>query len=256
MNILFLGDVTARSGRDAVMRRLPELKKETSADFTIINGENAAHGKGITSSIYRQLIAAGADAVTLGNHAFSKSEILSSMDECPDLVRPANLEPKEAGKAWIVKECCGRRIAVVNVLGSIFMDAASEDSFVTMDRLLEEIEADLILCDFHAEATAEKELFLRVYHEKLAAVIGTHTHVQTADEQIYHGCAYISDAGMCGPFDSILGRDCAEVVERMVHKRLTRYTPSEAKAMICGVVIEVDETTCRAVSIRRIQERP
>ena len=104
MNILFLGDVTARSGRDAVMRRLPKLKQETSADFTIVNGENAAHGKGITSSIYRQLIEAGADVVTLGNHAFSKSEICSRMEECPYLIRPANLEPKEDGRAWIVRE--------------------------------------------------------------------------------------------------------------------------------------------------------
>lgn len=256
MNILFLGDVTARSGRDAVMRRLPKLKQETSADFTIVNGENAAHGKGITSSIYRQLIEAGADVVTLGNHAFSKSEICSRMEECPYLIRPANLEPKEDGRAWIVRECHGKKIAVVNVLGSIFMDAAAEDPFVTMDSLLEEIEADLIICDFHAEATAEKELFLRVYHDRLAAIIGTHTHVQTADEQIYHGCAYISDAGMCGPFDSILGRDCVEVIDRMVHKQLTKYTPSQAEAMISGVVIEVDESTCRAVSIRRIQERP
>ena len=256
MKILFLGDVTARSGRDAVKRRLPELKNETGADFTIINGENAAHGKGITSSIYRQLMEAGADVVTLGNHAFSKSEIRSAMAECPYLIRPANLEPKEDGRAWIVRECLGKRIAVVNVLGSVFMDAATEDPFVTMDNLLNEIEADVILCDLHAEATAEKELFLRVYQDRLAAVIGTHTHVQTADEQIYHGCAYISDAGMCGPFDSILGRDCVEVADRLVHKRLTKYTPSEAEAMICGVLIEVDDNTCRAVSIRRIQERP
>lgn len=256
MRILFLGDVTGRSGREALQRRLKSLKEETRADLTVVNGENAAHGKGITSSIYRSLIEAGADVITLGNHAFSKNEILKDIESFDSLVRPANIEPRDAGVPYLIRNICGKRVAVVNLLGSIFMDCASASPFDEMDRLLEEIEADIILVDFHAEATSEKELFWHTYRGRLSAVIGTHTHVQTADEQIAEGCAYITDAGMCGPMDSILGRDVAEVRRRMIEGLMTRYTPSDAPAMICGVLIEVDETTNRAVRIERIQERP
>lgn len=256
MVILFLGDVTARSGRDAVKRRLPSLRQETRADFVIVNGENAAHGKGITSGIYQSLKEAGADVITLGNHAFSKREILNRIDECPDLIRPANIEPMDTGASWLIREVKGKRIAVVNLLGSVFMDAASADPFETMDAILDEIKADLILVDFHAEATSEKELFWHVFRKRVTAVIGTHTHVQTADEQIAEGCAYISDAGMCGPFDSILGRDITEVKERMFGSGITKYRPSEAEAVISGVVIETDDDTNQAIRITRIQERP
>ena len=256
MKILFLGDVTARSGRDALAARLRSLREETAADFTIINGENAAHGKGITSSIYRQLISCGADVITLGNHAFSKSEILAKWQDCPNLIRPANLMSYSVGPGWIVRECHGTRIAVINLMGTVFMDGDLSDPFATMDHILETIDADIILVDFHAEATSEKELFLRVFCEQVSAVIGTHTHVQTADEQIYHGCAYITDVGMCGPFDSILGRDTDEVIQRRFDGIATHYQPSEAPAVICGVLLELDEVTGRAMAIHRIQERP
>ena len=256
MKILFLGDVTGRSGRDAVAARLRSLKEETAADFTVINGENAAHGKGITSSIYHQLISSGADVITLGNHAFSKSEILAKWQECPNLIRPANLLSQTAGSSYVIRTCGEKRIAVVNLLGTVFMDGELSDPFEAMEQILEQLDADLILVDFHAEATSEKELFLRLFSDQVTAVIGTHTHVQTADEQIYHGCAYISDAGMCGPFDSILGRDIDEVIQRRFDGIATRYLPSDAPAVICGVLIETDEVTNRAIAIHRIQERP
>jgi metallophosphoesterase (TIGR00282 family) len=255
MNILFLGDVTGRTGRKAVLRRLPSLKKETAADFTIINGENAAHGKGITSGIYHELMDAGADVITLGNHMFSKHEITEHMDECPYLVRPGNLFPPEPGSCIVTRTCLGKRIAVISLCGSIFMDGVMESPFVTMDKILAETEADVIVVDFHAEATSEKELFFHVYRNRVTAVIGTHTHVQTADEMVLDGCAYISDAGMCGPMESIIGRDIEEVKARMIHGEKTRYVPSKNPAMICGVLISLDESG-RARSIRRIQERP
>lgn len=256
MNILFLGDVTGRSGREAVLKRLPSLKQEVQADFTIVNGENSAHGKGITSRICHSLTAAGADVITLGNHAFSKNEILLHMEECPDLIRPANLEPLDRGSAITVRTVKGKRLAVVNLLGSVFMDCATESPITVMDRILKNLSADIIFVDLHAEATSEKELFFYVFHDRLTAVIGTHTHVQTADEQILDGCAYLSDAGMCGSYHSILGRDVNEVIARSVHREATRYTPSEEPAMICGVLITIDESTNRAIAIRRIQERP
>ncbi|MBR4455843.1 MAG: YmdB family metallophosphoesterase [Solobacterium sp.] len=254
MNILFLGDVVARTGRTAVIRRLNGLKQENQISFTVINGENSAHGKGITSSIYHELINAGADVITLGNHAFSKSEILLKLTECPWLVRPANLLP-DAGNSYVIRECQGKRIAVVNVLGSVFMENAAGESYPAMEKLLKEIRADMILVDLHAEATGEKELFWHLFRDRVTAVIGTHTHVQTADERVEHGCAYISDAGMCGPFDSILGRDSSELIARR-YGNITRYTPASSPAVISGVIIEIDDSTNRAVGIRRIQERP
>ncbi len=255
MKILFLGDVVAKTGRIAVINRLADLKRRYEADFTVINGENAAHGKGITSAIYDELIAAGADVVTLGNHAFSKSAITDRLKQCPYLIRPANMAPENVGRSWVIRECKGKRIAVVNILGGVFMDQALGESYPVMDRILQEIDADIILVDLHAEATGEKELFWFRFRDRVSAVIGTHTHVQTADERVVNGCAYISDVGMCGSFDSVLGRDSEELIARSLGEP-TRYTPAETPAVICGVVIEIDDSTNRAVGITRIQERP
>ncbi|MBQ9327755.1 MAG: TIGR00282 family metallophosphoesterase [Solobacterium sp.] len=255
MKILFLGDVVSRSGRIAVKRRLADLKQEVGANFTVINGENAAHGKGITSSIYNELMEAGADVITLGNHSFSKHEILGKLNECPYLVRPANMDPEEPGNCVVIRECQGKRIAVVNILGGVFMNNALGESYPVGERLLNSIDADIILVDFHGEATGEKELFWYLYRDRITAMVGTHTHVQTADERIAHGSAYISDVGMCGSFDSILGRDVDEMIAR-THGKATRYTPAETPAILCGVVIEIDDATNRAIRITRIQERP
>ncbi len=256
MRILFLGDVVAKSGRRKVEARLPQLIEETSPNLVIVNGENSAHGKGISTKIYQSLKLAGADVITLGNHAFSKGEIKLHLDECPDLVRPANLEPLDIGKTICIKEYQGKKIAVVNILGSVFMDCSTDEPIVTMNRLLDKIHADMIFVDLHAEATSEKELFLRMFCEKCVAIVGTHTHIQTADEKIYHGCAFITDVGMCGPYDSILGRDTEEIIAHNVYKQNTRFTPSENEAMLCGVIIDIDDKTNRAISIQRIQERP
>lgn len=257
MKILFLGDVVAKSGRQAVSLRLKALQQSCGADFTIVNGENAAHGKGITTRIYRAFKDDGVDVVTLGNHAFSKHEILDHLNECTDLVRPVNLEPAAGGQGWLVRSVKGVRVAVVNLLGQVYMDVATEDPVVTMRRLMPELQrcADVIFIDLHAEATGEKELFFHLFADQVTAVIGTHTHVQTADEQIFHGCAYITDAGMCGSFDSVLGRDTDELIRRK-NGEAAKFTPSQEPAMICGVLIDVDDATQRAVKITRIQERP
>ena len=253
MKILFLGDIVAKSGREAVVRMLPDLKIRYGADFTIVNGENAAHGKGITVKIYRALKAAGADVITLGNHAFSKREIIEKLPECPDLVRPANMEPQDAGQTFVIRTCGKHRIAVINVVGEMLMDGSTESPFTAADKLLQQIDADIIFCDLHAETTSEKEIFLRLFADRMTAVIGTHTHVQTADEKIYRGCAFMTDAGMCGAADSILGRDAEEVIARTVRGEKTHYTPAEGDAMICGCLITVDDETRRAVGIERIR---
>ena len=225
-------------------------------DFTIVNAENSAHGKGITKKIYQSFMDAGVDVITLGNHAFSKGEIKEVMEDCPNMVRPMNLEPKEIGKPYCIKEVCGKKLAIVNLLGEVFMDCASGSPIEAMRALLEEIEADCILVDFHAETTSEKEIFLHVFHQDICALIGTHTHVQTADERVFNGCAYISDVGMCGVYDSILGRSVEEVLRRNVGHEVTHFTPAEGPSILCGCLIQIDEKTGRATNIFRIQERP
>lgn len=256
MKILFLGDVVARSGRQAVTKQLHELQEKYHADFTIINGENSAHGKGITKGIYDSLIEAGADVVTLGNHAFTKKEIIPRLNDCPFLLRPANMDPMHGGRAWVVRECCGRRIAVVNLLGSVFMNVTQGDPFLAASRILSRIDAEIIVIDFHAEATSEKMIFFECFKHRATAVIGTHTHVQTADEKVEDGCAFISDAGMCGPYDSILGRDKDEVLSHTLKGSSTQYKPAFGPCIIEGCVISVDDRTNRAVSIERLQFRP
>ncbi len=256
MNILFLGDVVAKSGREAVLRQLGSLKEEYSADFTIVNAENAAHGKGITPKIYSSLIKAGADVITLGNHAFSKKEMIQEIDTCSFMVRPVNMEPTEAGNIIVIRRFKDLRIAVVNILGKAFMSGITDDPIPAMEKLLPQIRADIIIVDYHGEATSEKMMFTKYFSSRVTAVIGTHTHVQTADERIIDGCAFITDAGMCGAYDSILGRDSSEVMQHMIEGKLTSYTPAGGPAVISGCLITVDEETCRAVSIRRIQKRP
>ncbi len=256
MRVLFLGDVVAKVGRNTVVEKLPSLIQDYNIDFTIVNAENAAHGKGITPKIYNALKGVGVDVVTLGNHAFSKDCILKKMDACKDMVRPLNMDPLGLGQHVVVRECKGKKIAVANVLGNIFIDNAHGSSYQAMEKILNTTEADIYILDFHAEATGEKEIMFELFKDRLTAVLGTHTHVQTADEKVDAGCAYISDVGMCGPYHSILGRDVQEVLTRSVYGEKTHYTPAETPAMICGVVIEIDEETNRAISIERIQIRP
>lgn len=256
MRILFLGDVFAKSGRNAVVERLPLLKADYNCDFVIVNGENAAHGKGITKKIYQSLMDAGADVVTLGNHAFSKSEIKESIETCASLVFPKNIEHEGNVPSYIIKEVKGKKVAVTNILGQVFMDCATTSPLEAMEDLLDEIDADIIIVDLHAEATSEKELFLRVYAHEVTAVIGTHTHVQTADEKIFEGCAFISDVGMCGPYDSVIGRDAEEIIRKIIKNEKTHFTPGDGEAIICGCVIDIDDETNRATNIIRIQERP
>lgn len=256
MNILFLGDVVAKSGLLSVTHNLKKLKKETEADFVIVNAENAANGKGITHAIYQSLIKAGADVITLGNHAFAKKEILEDIDLCPYMARPYNIVPRGVGTSIVTRICKGRKIAVVSLMGSTFMPTAVQEPVPAMREILPQIDADIVIVDLHAEATSDKILFFYYFRHDLTAVIGTHTHVQTADERVLDGCAFISDVGMCGPYNSVLGRDIGEVSACMIEKKPTRFIPATGPAVLCGCVIRTDDETDRAVSIERIQIRP
>lgn len=256
MNILFLGDIVAKSGRCIVLDRLPHLKTQYKIDLTIVNGENAAHGKGITKKIYNSFVDAGVDVITLGNHSFSKGEFKLDIDSCEKVIRPYNLNCDGIGNGYYQVDVNGLKVAVVNLVGHIFMDCATMPPHEAMDEILPQLDADIILVDLHAEATAEKQTFLHLMKDKVTGIVGTHTHIQTADEMIYDGCAYITDVGMCGTFDSILGRDTDEILSRILYNEKTHFVPAEGPAILCGCVITVDDETKRATNIIRIQERP
>ena len=263
MKILFIGDITTRSGRDAVIANLAKVMADHDIDFTIANGENAAHGKGITSKIYYSLINSGIDCITLGNHAFSKSEIMEDMDKYDRLIRPVNIGIHEdIGQGYRTFGVNGYRICVINIMGSVFMNDVNQSPFEAMSHLLyqekirQKEKADFIFVDLHAEATSEKILFANYFKNELIAVVGTHTHVQTADERIIGNLAYISDVGMCGPYDSIIGRDIDEMVENLIYGNPTRFTPAEGESIFQAVVIEIDESLRKATNIERIQIRP
>jgi metallophosphoesterase (TIGR00282 family) len=263
MRILFLGDVVGRPGRVAVMEQLPTLRERYALDFVVVNGENAAGGFGITEPILNELLDAGADVVTTGNHVFDQREALVFIERHDRLLRPLNFPPGTPGKgAGLFKAKSGAEVLVINAQGRVFM-ADLDDPFRAVERELEACAlksgADAILIDFHAEATSEKEALGHFVDGRATAVIGTHTHVPTADEQILNkGTAYISDAGMCGDFDSVLGMDKEEPLQRFLTKIPTgRFAPSSGEATLCGVAVEVDDRTglARAIAPLRLGGR-
>ncbi|HXG78867.1 MAG TPA: TIGR00282 family metallophosphoesterase [Methyloceanibacter sp.] len=249
MRILFLGDVVGRSGRLAVIEQLPKLRERYRLDFVVVNGENAAGGFGITEAILLELLDAGADVVTMGNHVFDQREALVFIERYDRLLRPVNFPPGTPGKgAGLFKTQGGADVLVINAQGRVFM-ADLDDPFRAVDRELEacglKAGADAIVIDFHAEATSEKQAMGYFVDGRASALIGTHTHVPTADEQILpKGTAYISDAGMCGDFDSVLGMDKEEPLQRFLTKiPSARFSPSHGEATLCGVALDIDDQT-------------
>jgi 2',3'-cyclic-nucleotide 2'-phosphodiesterase len=260
MRLLFLGDVLGRSGRNAVCEQLPALRERFAADFVIVNGENSAGGFGITEQIFQDLRDAGADAVTTGNHVWDQREALVFIARQNRLLRPLNFPPGTPGAgAGLFKAANGADVLVLNVMGRIFMDPL-DDPFQAIEREIAACPlkrgADVIFVDIHAEATSEKQALAAVFDGRVTAVIGTHTHVPTADARVMPGgTAYLTDAGMCGDYDSIIGMDKAEPVRRFtLHIPSSRFAPALGLATICGALIEVDDATGLAVSIATIRE--
>ena len=259
MRILFLGDVVGRTGRAAVQETLPKLRRRYAADFVVVNGENAAGGFGISEQILTELLDAGADVVTTGNHVWDQRETLVYIERHDRLLRPLNFPPGTPGKgAGLFTAANGAEVLVVNAMGRVFMSDL-DDPFAAIERQLDacglKSGADAILIDFHAEATSEKQALAHFVDGRATAVIGTHTHVPTADEQILNGgTAYISDAGMCGDFDSVLGMEKEEPISRFLTKINTRrFAPSKGKATVCGVAIEVEDSTGLARAIAPVR---
>ncbi|MGI9520073.1 MAG: TIGR00282 family metallophosphoesterase [Hyphomicrobiaceae bacterium] len=249
MRFLFLGDVVGRAGRKAVLRTLPDLRERFSLDFVVVNGENAAGGFGITEQILTELLDAGADVVTLGNHAFDQRDALVFIERQERLIRPLNLPRGTPGKgAGVYSARNGARVLIINALGRVFM-AEQDCPFRAIDNEISACPlgegADVIFVDFHAEATSEKQALGVFLDGRVSCVAGTHTHSPTADERILpHGTAYQSDAGMCGDYNSILGMKTDEPVRRFVTRiPKERFEPALGPATVCGLAIELDDKT-------------
>ncbi len=253
---MFLGDVVGRSGRDAVYAHLPVLRVRYSPDLVVVNGENAAHGFGITEDIFNGLREAGADVVTLGNHAFDQRDALVFIAREDRLVRPLNWPAGcPGGGMALVETANGRRVLVINAMGRVMIEPQLDDPFVAIDRALENCrlgtECDAVLIDFHAEASSEKMAMGHFVDGRASLVVGTHTHVPTADHQILTGgTAFLSDAGMCGDYDSVIGMDKAEPLQRFLRKLpVERMRPADGEATVCGVAVETDDATGLALKI-------
>ncbi|MDD2703326.1 MAG: TIGR00282 family metallophosphoesterase [Candidatus Omnitrophica bacterium] len=258
MKILFIGDIVGSPGRNAVSRLLPGLKEELSLDFVAANAENAAGGSGITGRVAAELFDAGADVLTSGDHIWKKREIFDLVDTEPRLLRPVNFPEGSPGAGWgVFKTRKGFTVGVVNVQGRVFMEAL-ECPFKTAMKAVETIARDtrVIIVDMHAEATSEKVALGWYLDGKASAVLGTHTHIQTADERILpSGTAYITDVGMVGPYDSVIGRRVEDVLARFITAIPTRFEVAQDNVQVHGVVLDIDERTGRACSIERIQRK-
>jgi metallophosphoesterase (TIGR00282 family) len=250
--ILFLGDIVGRPGRDAVEDALPGLIDKHQPRFVVVNGENAASGVGITPQIASELFKLGVHAITLGNHAFHKREIYPYLDSGVPIVRPANLPPGTPGKGMATVESQGTKLVVVNLCGRVFLETY-DDPFRAIDEIIKGADSPHILIDFHAEATSEKIAFAYHVAGRATAVLGTHTHVPTADAQLLpEGTAYITDVGMCGPRNSVIGMDKDVILRRFRTSLPTKFEVAEQPGVISGVVIGVQSDTGRATSIVRV----
>lgn len=252
IRILYLGDIVGSSGRRVIKQQLARLKQQYHIDVTIANAENAAHGKGITKKIYYQLCDMGIDYFSMGNHTFAKKDIYDLLPNIHNMVVPANMG-EEIGVHTICFECKGKKIALSNLLTEVFMYGVTQSPFEIMNEILNQENCDIHIVDIHGEATSEKIAFLYAFKDKLSLIVGTHTHVQTADEKIVDGCGYITDLGMCGTYHSILGRDIDEILDRFLGQEKRPYKIAEGQAILHGIVVEIDENTNRCHSIQRIQ---
>ncbi len=260
LRILFLGDIVGEPGRKAVRARLPEIKNERGVDFAIVNGENVAGGRGITPKLSIELLRAGAAVITTGDHAWDQAEILAYFPTEPRLLRPINYPPETPGQGSVVLDTAKGRVAVLNVQGRAFIQPPLENPFLAAEaearRLREEESVRVIFVDVHAETTSEKIAMARLLDGTVSAVVGTHTHVQTADETILPGgTAFLCDAGMCGPVESILGRKIEPVVEKFRTGLPGRFPVARGRVDLRGVLVDVDEGSGKALAIERFAEQ-
>jgi metallophosphoesterase (TIGR00282 family) len=257
LRLLFLGDVIGEPGRRAVIDMVPWFKEERQIDFVVVNGENAANGRGITPKITIDLLRAGVAVVTLGDHAWDQREIVPFIATEPRLLRPINYPLGTPGAGSIVLETAKGKVAVVSVQGRTFMLPHLENPFLAAGREIARLreETKIIFVDMHAETTSERIAMGRYLDGRVSAVVGTHTHVQTADETIFPGgTAFLGDAGMCGPVESVLGREIGPIVQRFVTVLPTQFPVAKGPVKVFGAMIDIDEESGRALGIERVAE--
>ena len=255
MIILAIGDVVGAPGSEYLRKRLPTIKKQYGVDFCIANGENSAPGNGITPESADFLFSCGVDLITTGNHVFRRREIYDRLDSAQDIIRPANYYAGNPGKGVAVADMGSVKIGVINLAGNAFMDG--DNPFTCVDRCLEEIrDCRIKLVDFHAEATGEKRALGFYLDGKVSAVFGTHTHVQTADEQILTGgTGYITDLGMVGTVQSVLGVAPQNIITKLKTGMPTRFENNDGECMLCGCIFDIDKQSGKTVEIQRISIR-
>lgn len=254
MKILAVGDLVGEGGVKKLKELLPKIREEEKIDFVIVNAENSAGGMGITTKIFNELKALNIDAMTMGNHTWGKKDIFTFIDD-PKLLRPANYPNNVPGKGYGIYNCKGKKICVVNLIGRTDMNVLSENPFQKMQEILKEVrsQADIIILDFHAEATAEKIAMGYYLDGKITAMFGTHTHVQTADEKILeHGTGYITDIGMTGPIKAVIGMDIAISIKRFETTLPERYKLAEGNCMLNGCIFDINDETCRVNKVTRV----
>jgi metallophosphoesterase (TIGR00282 family) len=257
IRILFLGDVVGEPGRHALNKRLKGLQEELAADFTIVNGENAAGGRGISGKQCIELLRAGSTVITTGDHVWDQKDLPAYIETEPRLLRPCNYPAGTPGSGSVVLETAKGPVGVINVRGLTFMNPPLDNPFHSVACEVEKMRTatKVIFVDAHAETTSEKIALGRYLDGKVSAVVGTHTHVQTADEQIFTGgTAFLCDAGMCGAADSILGRTKESILRRFLTGMPTALPVATGVVQICGVYVDVDEANGRAAAIKRVQE--
>ena len=254
MKILAVGDIVGESGVKELQKNLPKIKKEKNIDFVIVNGENSAGGMGITESIFKNILHSGGNVVTMGNHTWGKKDIFNFID-APELIRPANYPEGVVGKGYNIYNCNDKKIAVINLIGRVDINILTENPFILSTKIIDKIKnnADIIIVDFHAEATAEKIALGYYLDGKVTAIFGTHTHVQTADEKILpNGTGYITDIGMTGPKYSVIGMDIKASIKRFETTLPERYKVAEGECIFNSCIFDIDDNTNKVIKIERL----
>lgn len=255
MNILAIGDLVGEAGLKKLSQEIEKIKKENNIDFVIVNGENVSDGMGMTKKHFDEIVKLGADVITMGNHTWGKKDIFSFIDD-PKIIRPANYPSGVCGKGYNIYNCRDKKIAVINLIGRTDMNVLSENPFLVSKKVLKAIKekgADIIIVDFHAEATAEKIAMGYYLDGEVTAIFGTHTHVQTADEKILaKGTGYITDIGMTGPKESVIGMNIEASLKRFVTTLPEKYRVAVGESMLNGCVFEINDETCKITNIKRI----
>lgn len=254
MEILIIGDVFSKLGRSALERNIKRIKSERKINLIICNGENISHGRGMNEGHYLWLLNQGVNVITMGNHTWNQRSIHNIIDDAKCLVRPYNYKGDVPGKGYVTINYNGIKVTVFQMLGQVFMNEEVDSPFEKTNELLEKIDSDIIICDFHAESTSEKIAFGYAFDGRISCVYGTHTHVQTADERILDkGTAYISDIGMTGPLEGVIGVKKDIIIDRYMNNGKMRFEPEDdGKSQFCGIILEINDLSHKVTKIDRV----